>query len=137
MAACREPPCIAPEGTRSATGLVAPDLKKGPFHLRSDWNQKAKILCMVVQGAFELWSPRRMVARMGKVRIWFMPETDCCMSALTNEEDKNATRQKIRLRMQQGVAEDRDDHPIEELENCNRKMIMGDKLRVEIEIQKF
>ncbi|KAF0700027.1 Aste57867_9413 [Aphanomyces stellatus] len=62
---------IAPEGTRSKTGLLG-DFKKGPFYLQSDVNKP--ISPVIIQGCYELCRPGRWysVPRKGFVR--FLPQ---------------------------------------------------------------
>eukprot|EP01062_Namystynia_karyoxenos_P062570 TRINITY_DN55473_c0_g1_i1.p1 TRINITY_DN55473_c0_g1~~TRINITY_DN55473_c0_g1_i1.p1 ORF type:complete len:461 (+),score=159.38 TRINITY_DN55473_c0_g1_i1:79-1383(+) len=61
---------IAPEGTRSKTGMLQP-FKKGPFHV-------AQSLALPVQpvvffGAYELWPPGQLSSSPGIVSMRFLP----------------------------------------------------------------
>eukprot|EP00392_Amoebophrya_sp_AT5.2_P007871 g7890.t1 len=58
------PPMCAPEGTRSKSGLILPELKKGVFYVRTD--RKAKILPIVVNGTYELWAPGSFLPTLGR-----------------------------------------------------------------------
>lgn len=61
---------IAPEGTRSPTPELLP-FKKGAFHLALD--SRAPIVPVVVDGAFELHPPGRLISKSGHIRIRVLP----------------------------------------------------------------
>jgi len=64
---------IAPEGTRSRSGRLAP-FKRGPFHLAAETH--APILPLVMHGVRELWPHHTLIPRTGRVRVELLPLVD-------------------------------------------------------------
>jgi 1-acyl-sn-glycerol-3-phosphate acyltransferase len=56
--------CIAPEGTRSHSGLG--EFKRGPFHLAVD--SKAEIVPAIITGAAGIWPIGQFMPNAGKIR---------------------------------------------------------------------
>jgi len=61
---------LFPEGTRSRTGKLAA-FKKGAFHLALE--VKVPVVPIAISGTFELFKPRSIVVRPGRVRVRFFP----------------------------------------------------------------
>jgi 1-acyl-sn-glycerol-3-phosphate acyltransferase len=59
---------IAPEGTRSKSGLILP-FKSGPFYLWEDTNLSVSPAIMF--GAYELWPPKQFFTSTGQVVVRF------------------------------------------------------------------
>ncbi|CAD7925894.1 unnamed protein product [Amoebophrya sp. A120] len=83
------PPMVAPEGTRSKTGLILPELKKGVFYVQKD--RSARIVPIVVIGNYELWPPGRPMPKMGRVQISILPPMD-----VPADEAQDVTRERVR-----------------------------------------
>lgn len=65
--------CVAPEGTRSRTGRLAP-FKRGPFHLAAQTH--APLLPMVMNGVRELMPYGTWIPRTGRLRLEFLEPLD-------------------------------------------------------------
>eukprot|EP00128_Syssomonas_multiformis_P005413 Colp12_sorted_trinity150504_noHs@12996 len=63
--------CVAPEGTRSKTGQLAP-FKKGPFHMAVEVKQPVTPICII--GAYELWPPGQLFVKPGIVGVRFLSQ---------------------------------------------------------------
>jgi 1-acyl-sn-glycerol-3-phosphate acyltransferase len=59
---------IAPEGTRSKSGLLLP-FKSGPFYLWEDTN--LSVTPAILFGAYELWAPKQFFTSTGQVVLRF------------------------------------------------------------------
>jgi len=70
------PVLVSPEGTRSTTGQILAELKKGMFHLRQ--RLRAKVVIITVAGAYELWGRgvQILFPRFGRVVVSFLPGMD-------------------------------------------------------------
>jgi hypothetical protein len=70
---------IAPEGTRSTTGQLAP-FKKGPFYL---WEAMGRVpmVPLVIYGAYELYPPGSIFNSCGKVYCVFLPPLSAAQAA--------------------------------------------------------
>lgn len=91
------PPMVAPEGTRSKTGQIAKELKKGVFHTQKE--QSGLFAPLILVGGFDLWSPKAYMPTMGRVHVLMLPAIDAA-----KEEDMEVTREKVRLAMAEGLA---------------------------------
>ncbi len=97
---------VAPEGTRSTTGLLLP-FKKGPFHV---WQQLncAPIAPVVNFGAFELYPPHRLFCMPGNVCLRFLPvirtsEADKERICAMTPEQAHAAREKMSNRLRRDM----------------------------------
>lgn len=126
------PPMAAPEGTRSASGLVAPELKKGMFYVRQDREAHfsvrgdatssgsdgagggTKILPIVLLGNYELWPTKQLAPTMGTVKIKVLPavEVDTSLGRAGMDE----AREKIRRTYMEVAAS----QSLSEMEALNR-----------------
>ncbi|CAD7974990.1 unnamed protein product [Amoebophrya sp. A25] len=88
LAASERPPMVAPEGSRSRTGLILPELKKGIFHVQQQ--RKAMILPIVMIGAYELWPPGG-VCRMATCKVSILPAME-----VPEDEPQERTRERLR-----------------------------------------
>ncbi|CAD7947472.1 unnamed protein product [Amoebophrya sp. A120] len=89
LAASPLPPMCAPEGTRTKSGLILPELKKGMFHVRTE--RQADILPIYLNGNFEVWPPTSIVPTFGRVVVQVLP-----VLSVSAEEDLDTTRTKVR-----------------------------------------
>ncbi|GJM20883.1 MAG: hypothetical protein DHS20C15_07980 [Planctomycetota bacterium] len=64
---------IAPEGTRSRLGRLAP-FKRGPFYLAVETH--VPLLPLVMHGVRELWPHDTFIPRTGRVRVEILPACD-------------------------------------------------------------
>ena len=80
---------IAPEGTRSKTGLLN-GFKKGPFHMQGDTGLGATPC--IVFGAYELWPPSQPFALSGQVVVRFLPQRP----TIERGGDRDAARLALR-----------------------------------------
>ena len=79
---------IAPEGTRGLEGKLLP-FKKGALHLALE--SKAPIVPMLIDGAWELHGPGRLISTAGHVVIRFLPPRDSTgLTAETIAAETNA-----------------------------------------------
>merc|ERR1711865_606664 len=87
----------APEGTRSKTGQLAAELKKGVFHTQKE--QNAVFQPIVVIGAYESWSPKMWFPAMSRIDVEMLPAIDA-----KPNEDMDDTRERVRLALCEAYA---------------------------------
>ena len=96
----REGDCISmsPEGTRSTSGQLQ-EFKKGAFHIASQLN--AKIVPLVIFGAYDLYPPHKIMTMTGKVYARLLPAVDENIELTGNEkedDERRRTTMSARLR---------------------------------------
>jgi len=98
LAEQRRSVCIAPEGTRSSTGHIALEFKKGPFYLQKDMGN-CPIQPMCVIGSWEVQPSIMSLPRFGRVKVRFLE------TLYVNENrPMDMLRRLVRQRMIEGVA---------------------------------
>ena len=82
---------ISPEGTRSKTGLLAKEFKKGPFYLWEDCNHPT-ITPAIIFGAYELWSPSSKLPQPGFVVVRYCQPIQIDVATAVVPPSKNTNK---------------------------------------------